>query len=55
MFYKKIPERIKSTGCDILYIPSSPLSDKFCNKVNNYKSGISNMWEVWGGMRSMQK
>ncbi len=55
MFYKKIPERIKSTGCDILYIPSSPLSDKFCSKVNNYKSGISNMWEVWGGMRSMQK
>ncbi len=55
VFYKKIPEKIKSYSCDFVYIPSSPLSSKFCDKVNNYKNGISNMWEVWGGMRSMQK
>ncbi len=55
VFYKKIPERIKNMGCGFLYIPSSPLSGKFCDKVNNYKNGITNMWEVWGGMRSMQK
>lgn len=55
VFYKKIPERLKNIGCQILYIPSSPLSSKFCDRVNNYKNGISHMWEVWGGMRSMQK
>ncbi len=55
MFYKKIPERIKNMGSDLLYIPSSPLSNKFLDRVNNYKNGISHMWEVWGGMRSMQK
>ncbi|MDE6565833.1 MAG: hypothetical protein K2L47_02060, partial [Clostridia bacterium] len=55
VFYKKIPERIKNMGCDMLYVPSSPLSGKYCDKVNNYKNGITNMWEVWGGMRSMQK
>lgn len=55
VFYKKIPEKMKSLGCDMLYIPSSPLSGRFCDKTNNYKNGITHMWEVWGGMRSMQK
>lgn len=55
LFYKKFPEKIKNIGCDILYLPNSPISGKFGERVNNYKNGISNMWEVWGGMRSMQK
>ncbi len=55
VFYKKIPEKLKAIDADILYLPSSPMSNRFCNKVNNYKTGITHMWEVWGGMRSMQK
>ena len=55
VFYKKIPERLNAIDADILYIPSSPISNRFCSKVNNYKTGITHMWEVWGGMRSMQK
>lgn len=54
-FYKKLPEQFAAIGPDILYVPSSPISARFCERVNNYKNGISNMWEVWGGMRSMQK
>lgn len=54
-FYKKIPEIIQKITNNMLYIPSTPISAKFADRVNNDKAGTANLWYVWGGMRSMQK
>lgn len=55
VFYKKIPDIISNICSHILYLQSSPVSSKFCERVNSDKAGTASLWYVWGGMRSMQK
>lgn len=54
-FYKKFEEIVYKVTDDIIYLPGAPIAAKFLDKVNGDKVGVSNLWYVWGGMRSIQK
>ncbi len=54
-FYAFIPLEIEKVAKNINYIPGTPLSNKFLDRVNGDKQGTAHLWDIWRGMRSITK
>ena len=54
-FYEFVPGEIKKVADNINYIPGTPLSNKFLDRVNGDKQGTAHLWDIWRGMRSISK
>ena len=54
-FYDFIPTEINKIIDNINYIPGTPLSNKFLDRVNGDKQGTAHLWDIWRGMRSISK
>ena len=54
-FYDFVPNEIMKVSPDIAYLPGAPISIKFLYHVNSDRYGVSTLWDIWNGMRSIKK
>lgn len=53
-FYEFIPKELAKYPNTVNYLPNAPISNKFLDSVNNDKYGVTSLWGIWRGMRSMK-
>jgi len=54
-FYTFLPAELEKYDKNIVYIPGTPLSNKFLDRVNSDRQGVAHLWEIWRGMRSIRR